>query len=33
MVDGSLWGAVKRRFRKEITRIFEYIFPKKQKID
>lgn len=33
MVDGSLWGAIKRRFKKEITRIYEYIFPKKQKID
>lgn len=33
MVDGSIWGAVKRRVKKEITRIYEYIFPKKQKID
>lgn len=33
MVDGSLWGAIKRRFKKEISRIYEYIFPKKQKID
>jgi len=33
MDDGSVWGAVKRRFKKEVSRIYEYIFPKKQKID
>jgi len=33
MDDGSVWGAVKRRLKKESTRIYEYIFPKKHKID
>lgn len=33
MVDGSIWGAVKRRVKKEISRIYEYVFPKPQKLD
>ncbi len=33
MVDGSVWGAVKHRFKKEITRIYEYVLPKPQKLD
>ncbi|MBS1494486.1 MAG: glycosyltransferase [Bacteroidetes bacterium] len=33
MADGSIWGAVKRRTKKEISRIYEYIFHKPQKVD
>lgn len=33
VVDGSLWEAEKRRFKKEITRIYEYMFPMQQKLD
>lgn len=33
MVDGSVFGAVKRRVRKEVSRIYEYIFHKPQKLD
>jgi len=33
MADGSIWGAVKRRSKKEISRIYEYIFHKPQKLD
>ena len=33
MVDGSIWGAVNRRFKKEISRIYEYVFPKVQKVN
>ncbi len=33
MVDGSVFGAVKKRVKKEVSRIYEYVFPKPQKLD